>query len=116
MSAQPAGQRGAWAEPPSIADAMNHVVDVGERLVTHRLELAVVELRKTLENAQRTAQWAAAVLLLAASGWGFSMLALLWWLEHVTSRAVAATAVGGLQLGLMGLLILRRERFHGGRH
>ena len=103
--------RVAQIEPPSVADAMSHVVDAGERLISHRLELAVVELRQTLESAQRTARWALATSLLAAGGWVFFMLALLWALELVAPRALAAAIVGLLQLTLMGVAILERRRF-----
>jgi len=92
--------------PPSIAEAVTHVVDVGERLVSHRLELAIVELRKTVENAQRTVQLIALALLLAGSGWIFAMVALFAWLERaLQTRAGAAAIVAALQLALGGILI-----------
>ena len=98
-------------EPPSIADALTHVVDVGEQLVSHRLELVVVELRKTIEGIQQAAQLMLVALLLAGSGWVFAMLALFTWLfERFGSRALAAAAVGLLQLALAAILVMMRRR------
>jgi uncharacterized membrane protein YqjE len=99
-------------EPPTIAEAMTHVVDVGERLVSHRLELALVELRKTIENAQQAVQLILGAALLAGAGWIFAMVAALAWLEPALgSRAGAAALVAVLQFALAGALIgLRRVK------
>ena len=95
---------------PTIADAMSQVVDVGERLVSHGVELGVVELRRTLVKAQQLAQLFFGALLLGCTGWVFAMLALLWWLEHLMPRAVAASVLGIVQLVLAGALIANRQR------
>jgi uncharacterized membrane protein YqjE len=101
------------AESPTIADAVTHVVDVGERLVTHHLELAIVELRQTIEKLAQVTQLTFAALLLAGIGWVFAMIALLAWLETLGSRALAAAIVAGLQLALAAGLLLNRKRILG---
>ena len=97
-------------DKPSIAEAVTHVVDAGERLVSHRLELAVVELRQTIESAGRIAGLVLLVALLAGCGWVFAMIALLAWLEPLLgSHAGGAAAVGSLQLVLAGVLFALRR-------
>ena len=111
----PEMERGmAEVKTPTLADAMSHVVDAGERLVSHRLELAVIELRLTIEKLQQTALAGLTASLLAGTGWIFVMLALFWWLESFGSKAVAAAAVGALQLLLALVLVKNRERLFGG--
>jgi hypothetical protein len=98
-------------DQPSIAEAVTHVVDAGERLVSHRLELAIVELRQTIESAGRIAGLVVLAALLAGCGWIFAMIALFAWLEPLLgSRAGSAAAVGGLQLALAGVLFALRRR------
>ena len=98
-------------DEPSIAEAVTHVVDAGERLVSHRLELAIVELRQTIESAGRIAGLVLLAALLAGCGWIFAMIALFTWLEPLLgSRTAAAAAVGGLQLVLAAVLIALRRR------
>jgi hypothetical protein len=113
MSAEVQLPSGPTREPATIADAMSHVVDVGERLVSHRLELALVELRQAIEHAQRTAQVMLGAALFAGCGWVFAMLALFSWLESFSSRPIAAAAVGGLQLALAAGLVLGRDKLLG---
>jgi hypothetical protein len=113
-SLDPAAERGVTAvKPPTIGDAMSDVMDAGERLVTHRLELAMIEMRKTLENLQQTATLGAGAALLAGTGWIFAMLALFWWLERFASRPLAAAAVGVLQFVLAVTLLKSRARLSG---
>jgi uncharacterized membrane protein YqjE len=101
------------AEPPTIGDAMTQVVDMGERLVSHHLELAVVELRQTIEKLAQLTQLTLAAALLAGVGWVFAMVALLAWLETLGSRPMAASIVAGLQLALAAALVLNRKRIVG---
>jgi uncharacterized membrane protein YqjE len=89
---------------PHLGEALNRVVDAGERLAQHRLELALVELRQTISALQIPATATLGAAILVVCGWVFVAIGAMRWLAELWPPFAAALAVGVAQFAIAALL------------
>ena len=99
--------RSTMAEP-SATDAVERVLDAGERLVTERIELARLEVEDAL--AGRMARIAGVVVpaLFAFGGWWLLMAGVAFWLQPRVGWALGLTIVGAVNVIAGGAVALAR--------
>jgi hypothetical protein len=94
---------------PHLGEALNRVVDAGERLAQHRLELALVELRQMI-SAQIPATATLGAAILVVCGWVFVAIGAMRWLAELWPPFAAALAVGVAQFAIAALLFAWQRR------
>lgn len=87
--------------------AATRVLDAGERLLVERLDMLRVEVRGDVSRAVSGSGLVAVGGVLAVSGWGVLMAAVVVALAPVVTPAVSLAIVGGVHLLLGGVLLWR---------
>lgn len=98
----------------SVREAMNRVVDSGQRFVHDRLELVRFDITQTLQSEGRRIGFFAAAGLLALLGWIALMAALVWGLAVWVEAWITLGAVGLVHLLIGALLAWRGQAAAGG--
>jgi hypothetical protein len=97
---------GAAHGEPSATEAVERVLDAGQRLVTERIELAKLDVADAL--TERITRGALIVIpgLFAFGGWWMLMAAVAAFLNNYVTPAQSLTIVGGVHIVLGGGIAL----------
>jgi len=90
------------AHEPSATDAVERVLDAGQRLISERIELAKLDVEEAVtERVSRTAL-VAVPSLFAFGGWWILMAAVVAFLDQYVSLPASLAIVGGAHVVLGG--------------
>ncbi|HEY2387063.1 MAG TPA: phage holin family protein [Candidatus Binatia bacterium] len=107
-SGQPrdSGDFGPGRNDASATEAVERVLDAGQRLVSERIELARLDVEEALAGRVARAALVVVPALFAFGGWWLLMAAAVTWLDAYTTRATGLAIVGGANVVLGLALVL----------
>jgi len=102
---------------PSATDAVERVLDAGQRLVTERIELAKLDVQDAVVEKVSQTTKVVVPALFAFGGWWILMAGLVAWLDAYLVFPASLAIVGGAHVVIGGVLAgYALERGHGVRN